>query len=342
MTQPTRTAPAEALYVAAVTPYDDGGNFDEAQATRLWAYFRAFREQGHELGMMVNPEAGELFYLTPEEQDRAIRVALRELGDVMPVVTGIIGNSTADTVARAVAARDLGVHGLFLMPPIGALDVTTSWDSQRYPEVWADVIGAVTEAVPDLPLFAHPVTPPSAGYGIGLPVEPTMDIVEQFPQMVGWKMTYSYEGYRKVGRALREFTDRKVAVLGAAAVNFHENLAMDLFDGTITGSFNYAAEPMLEHIVAWKEGDLTTARKIWLDGGLMALHDYVYADYGRLHVRYKIACWLRGLIANPFMRGPMPKPRIEEVNTLAKLIERTGLSLRERADIDAVIDNLPR
>ncbi|QRP43049.1 dihydrodipicolinate synthase family protein [Amycolatopsis sp. FDAARGOS 1241] len=337
----TRIAPPAALYVAAVTPYDTEGNFDPAQARRLWAYFREAKAAGHDLGMVVNPEAGELFYLSPQEQDAALELALAELGDVMPVIAGIISNSTADTVARAIAARDLGAHGLFLMPPIGALDITTSWDASRYPEVWADVIGEVVEAVPDLPVICHPVTAPTAGYGVGLPLDATMQILEQYPQVVGWKMTYNYEGYRKVGGAIRR-THPQVAVLGATAVNFHENLAMDLFDGTVTGSFNYALEPMLEHIAAWRAGDLEGARKIWLDGGLMALHEFVYAEWGRLHIRYKTATWLRGLIDSPLMRSPMPKPLKAEVQTLTGLLAGAGLSVRPQAEIDAVVNLLPR
>ncbi|MEU9348524.1 hypothetical protein AB0D74_45750 [Streptomyces sp. NPDC048278] len=125
-------------------------------------------------------------------------------------------------------------------------------------------------------------------------------------------------------------------------MNFHENLAMDLFDGTVTGSFNYALEPMLKHIAAWRAGDLDTARKIWLGGGLMALHEFVYAEWGRLHVRYKIATWLRGFIDSPLMRSPMPKPHKNEVETLAHLLEAAGLSVRDHSDIRTVADALPR
>ena len=63
---------------------------------------------------------------------------------------------------------------------------------------------------------------------------------------------------------------------------------------------------MLDHLEAWDRKDIDTARKIW-DRGLSQLHSYV-ADMGRLHIRYKTATWLCGLIPHPFMRAPMPKP----------------------------------
>lgn len=63
----------------------------------------------------------------------------------------------------------------------------------------------------------------------------------------------------------------------------------------------------------------------------MQLHEYV-ADMGRLHIRYKTATWLRGLIPNPFMRPPMPRPRQVEIDTLYGLLQALRLPLIDRAD----------
>ena len=82
---------------------------------------------------------------------------------------------------------------------------------------------------------------------------------------------------------------------------------------------------MLDHLEAWDAKDIDKARAIW-DGGLVQLHEYV-ADMGRLHIRYKTATWLRGLIPNPFMRSPMPKPKQAEIDTLYRLLKNAGLSV---------------
>lgn len=223
------------------------------------------------------------------------------------------------------------------MPPIGAIDITTSWNAQKYPEVWIDQVKEIDKAV-NLPLIAHPVASPNIAYGIGFPMEATIQMCREVPNMTGWKMTYNWDGYRTVGRALRNL-DRHVAVLGAPAVYFHEALASDLFDGTVTGSFNYALEPMIDHIVAWREGDLKKAKAIW-SSGLAELHEYVYSDYSRLHVRYKVATWLRGLIAHPLMRPPMPKPLSSEVRALRALLTQTGLSVIENDAVDKLLSSL--
>jgi dihydrodipicolinate synthase/N-acetylneuraminate lyase len=327
------------LFVASVTPLDADDSIDEPGLRKLLDYFVAARARSPQFGVIVNPEAGEIFYMNADEQQKITDITLDHIGGAMPVFTGVLGNTTKETVKIAVRAAASGVNGLFLMPPIGAMDVTTAWDPTGYPEIWGDLIAAVVDAVPDKPIICHPVATPSAGYGVGLPLEPTLALLQQFPQIVGWKMTYNYEGHRKLSRRIRQL-DHQVNLLGATAVNFHENLATGNFDGTVTGSLNYALEPMLDHIDAWRHGDLERANAIW-NGGLAELHEFVYETWGRLHIRYKTATWLRGVIGSPFMRPPMPKPRKAEVETLYKLLTRMDVSVVEEYEVGKLVAMLP-
>ena len=332
------TYPLDKLFVAAVTPWGPDGGLDEPQFRRVLEYFVSVGGAVDDFGIIVNPEAGEVFYLSEDEQARVLEIALDQVRGRMPGMTGLLANTTAGAAALAKRLWALGPAGLFIMPPIGALDITLAWDAVKYPEIWSDQIRAITEAVPDAPLVCHPVATASPKYGIGLPLEPTLDYLGQFPQIVGWKMTYNYEGFRTVSRAIRGL-DRHVGVLGATAVNFHENLASGVFDGTVTGSFNYALEPMLEHITAWRAGDVERARAIW-DGGLAELHEYVYETWGRLHVRYKTAAWLHRVIDSPIMRAPMPLPRAEEVHRLYRLIKGAGMDVQPWSEVVAFLDRL--
>lgn len=317
--------PFHNLFVAVVTPFRPGDfAVDEAGLRRHLRYFlqRNFVEAGG--AILINPEAGELFYLTREEKRRNVEIAIEECKGKVPVVAGVIAPTTQESVAVARDAKRAGADGIFLMPPMGSMDVTTSWDSERYPEVWGDMAKEICDAV-DLPAITHPVTTTNPRYGNGLPLGPTLKMCADIPQIVGWKMTYNYAGFCTIARALRQLP-RTVAVMCATAVYFHEYLANEQMDGTVTGSFNYAMEPMIEHIQAWRRGDVEMARRIW-KGGLQELHEYVYSEYARLHVRYKTACWLRGLIDEPWMRPPQPKPKREEVRRLRELLERAGLNL---------------
>jgi len=312
------------LFVALVTPYKKGSfEVDEQQLRKLIQYFLQPRYIEAGIALIINPEAGELFYLSRHEKRRNVEIAVEEVAGRVPLLAGAFDMSTADTADAARDARDAGVDGLFVMPPKGTEDITMSWDPAANPEVVIDYWGEIANAG-GLPLVCHPSASVTMPYGVGFPAPAVVKICEALPQIVGWKMTYSMDGYRIVSRALRSLA-RSVWVLGAPAYFFHEVLAAGVFDGTVTGSFNYALEPMMEHILAWRERDVDKALRIW-DGGLRQLHEYIY-DYKRLHIRYKTAAWLRGLIESPLMRPPMPKPNAAEIQTLRTLLANAGISV---------------
>jgi 4-hydroxy-tetrahydrodipicolinate synthase len=180
-----------------------------------------------------------------------------------------------------------------------------------------------------IPCITHPVSGSAPPFSPGLPLAATLQLCREIPNIVGWKMTYGlYDGFRIVAKGLRSL-DRHVAVLGALGSRFHEYNATGLFDGTLSGFWNFALEPMLDHLAAWEQRDIDRACRIW-NNSLSQLQDYI-AYMGRLHVRYQTATWLRGLIPNPFMRPPMPLPRQIEIDTIYGLLENVGLSVIDKS-----------
>ena len=325
------------LFVALLTPMKENYAVDEPALRKFLQYFMQpkFTKAGG--AIIINPEAGELFALRREEKRRNVEIALEECGGKVPIFAGVIDINTEDAVKVAIDAKEVGADGLFLMPPMGSQDIGTTWNAEKYPEVFVDMAKAEVEAV-DLPAIVHPVGSPSPIFGIGLPLNLTLQACKEIPNIVGWKMTYSYPGSIIIAKALRKL-DRHVGILRAGARFFHENLATDYFDGTVTGSLNYAMESMIDHIHAWKRRHIEEACRIW-KSGLEDLHEYVYSDYSRLHVRYKIATWLRGLIPLPFMRPPMPKPRREEVVALRELLAKAGYDVIPERDSNSIMKQL--
>lgn len=312
---------ADHLYTAIMLPYDSRLKIDEQGFRRLIRYYLAeprFLRQG---GLCINPEAGEIFYLTRQEKRRVLEIAMEEAYGKVPIIAGTWAITTEETVETAKDAKSLGAQGIFVSPPGGAQDVTSCWDADAYPEIWLDQIKEQDRAV-DLPMIAHPVGGAKPPFHPGLPLGATMKICREVPNMAGWKMTYMYDGFKIIANGLRSL-DRHVAIMGALAVRFHEYKASGTFDGTLSGFWNFALEPMLDHLEAWDNKDIDRATQIW-NGGLYQLQDYV-ADMGRLHIRYKTATWLRGLIPSPFMRPPMPKPRQEEIDTIYRLLKNLRL-----------------
>jgi 4-hydroxy-tetrahydrodipicolinate synthase len=327
-----RKALSHRLYTAMVLPLTADFRIDEPGLRRLVRYYldHRFSAVG---GLIANAEAGEIFYMTREEKRRVLEIVIEEAAGKMPVLAGTYAWSTEETVETARDAKAAGADGIFVIPPAGSMDVAGSWDSERYPEVWLDQIKAQDKAV-DLPIFTHPVSSFKLPWGIGLPLEPTLKICREVPNVVGWKTTYLYNGHRILARAMRQHAPQ-VALLCSSGHFFHEYLATGNFDGTISGSWNYAMEPMLDHIEAFQRNDLVEARRIW-DSGLARMHEYIYSEPGRLHIRYKVAAWLRGVIDSPLMRSPMPKPRPEEVTTIRQLMLDAGLEpMHDAKDIAA-------
>jgi 4-hydroxy-tetrahydrodipicolinate synthase len=316
-------------YVAVLLPFDNSMKVDERAYREYVRYFaddKAFVQQG---GLCINPEAGEIFYMTRAEKRRVLEIAMEEAHGKLPIIAGTWAMTTDETVETARDCKALGVDGIFVTPPGGAQDVTSCWDADNYPEIWLDQIIAQDRAV-DLPIITHPVGGAKPPFYPGLPLNATLKICSEVPNIVGWKMTYTYEGFRIIAKGLRGM-QRPVAVMGALASRFHEYRATGMFDGTLSGFWTFAKEPMLQHLAAWDVRDLNAACEIW-DGGLCALQEYV-ADMGRLHIRYKTATWLRGLIPNPFMRAPMPKPKQIEIDTIYQLLVALNLPVISRNDL---------
>lgn len=325
------------LYAAVVTPYKDDYEVDEAALRKLLKYFMKQNFIESNGGIIINSGAGEAYYLSRQEKKRNVEIAVEECGGKVPVFAGVVDLRTENAVKVAIDAKDTGADGLFLIPPIGIMDVTVSWNPEKYPEVWVDMAKAEVEAV-DLPAIAFPITAAAGPFGPGLPVESTIKMCEEIPNIIGWKIVYTYENARKITRALRAL-DRHVGIFIPGANLFHEYLANAYFDGALSGGFNYAMEPMIDHINAWNARDIDEACKIW-QSGLSELHDYVYSEFSRLHTKYKAACWLRGLIPIPFCRPPMQKPTKQDISILRDLLKKAGLDVIPDSEINRTMIQL--
>jgi 4-hydroxy-tetrahydrodipicolinate synthase len=317
------TTQYDKMFVASVTPYRPGT--EEIDATAFRNYMRYFSQPkfiNAGGGILVSPEAGEAFYTTTREKVLLAEIALEEAGDKTIVFSGAMQNTTTTLLAEARALKAAGVHGIFLMPPVGSIDIVGRWDPIKNPEVWLDQIRAVADAV-ELPIILHP----TGGENYALPLETAMKYIEAVPNIVGYKMITSDRV--AMGNALRAFTKRHVAVLPAGAASMHESILRGHFDGTVSGSWNYAMEPTLDAIVAARdEHNNEKAERIWADG-LLALHQAVgNREQGyRLHSGYKVTTWLRGLIPSPFLRLPQRRLPIDQVLELRAAVKNAHLEV---------------
>lgn len=317
------TTEYDRMYVASVTPYKPGT--EDIDFTAFRSYMRYWAQPkfvGAGGAMLSSPEAGEAFYLTQQEKLQLADIALEELGDKTIVFAGVMQTTTRGCIEEAKALKRAGVHGLFLMPPIGTIDVVAAWDPNKNPEVWIDMLKAIADAV-DLPVIIHP----TGGKFFALPREVGMKIVDSVPQIVGYKMIT--DDFNAMAKSLRAYTKRHVAVLPAGAGNMHGAILDGYFDGTVSGSWNYAMEPTVAAIVAARDEKNPAKAKAMWDDGLLELHRAVTdSTLGyRLHAAYKLCTWLRGLIPSPFLRAPQRRLPIEQLVELRDKLKGAHLEV---------------
>jgi 4-hydroxy-tetrahydrodipicolinate synthase len=325
------------FYAALVLPYQANSLSIDLNAYRqLVRYFTQDEKFIQIRGALIaNPEAGEIFYMTPEERASTIKVALEERPKGMPVFAGVYGVRMEDVIASALQSKALGVDGIFVLPPAGTAEVSTAIDGAKNPEIWTDYVRAIAEAT-ELPLIVHPAHPYTQQWGGALPIETVRSVVENVPSVVGWKMIYGVEhAHFKVARYLRSLS-RHVAILNETHFGLHTCLVCNLVDGAVQGYYNYGKEPAVEHALAWQRGDLAEVKRIY-NQQIVPVREYLYSDSSRLHVLYKIAAWLRGRCAHPFMRPPMPPPRRAEVDMLYGLLQKSNLSVISLEEVEAAL-----
>ena len=126
------------LYTALVLPLKDD-EIDESGLRKLVRYYaeHRFSKVG---GLIANPEAGEVSYLSRAEKRRVLKIVMEEAGGRLPVLAGTFGWTTKDAVEAAKDAKEHGVDGIFVIPPAGSMDVSVAWDAARYPEVWQSLV----------------------------------------------------------------------------------------------------------------------------------------------------------------------------------------------------------
>lgn len=94
------------------TPLADDESIDERALRRMAAFMK---HQGVD-GLVVGGSSGEGFNLETDELRRLTATVAGEIGDELPLVAGVIANSTRAAIAKAKAVQDLGVSALQVTP----------------------------------------------------------------------------------------------------------------------------------------------------------------------------------------------------------------------------------
>ena len=225
---------------ALVTPFNADGDIDEAKFRAHVRYILGKKVHGVCLG----GSTGEGFTLETDELRRLTAATVEEVGGKVPVVAGIISNSTRDVVAKARALDGLDVTALQVTPTFYVFDYGEQAMFDYFKRIWEEV---------GIPLVIYNVIPWNL-LSTGL----VLRILEEIPGVIGIKQS---QGNIKRVAELVVRAPKDKAILAAIDDLLYPCFMMGA-QGTLAASPTAAPGPCVALWDAVERGDHELALKI--------------------------------------------------------------------------------
>jgi 4-hydroxy-tetrahydrodipicolinate synthase len=264
--------------------------------------------------IVANGHAAEVSSLSREERQRALALALEEVGDRLPIIAGVYADGTQEAITFARDAKAAGAQGLLVFPP-----TIFMWGAQVKPDMVLRHFSVLADAI-DLPLIVFEY-PPASGLGYG---PETLSELCKIPSVVGVKdWSNDIVAYEKNLRALRA-SGRPVAMLSSFTMSLMATFLLGS-DGCISGMGSVAADLQAALYAAVTAGNLAEAQHI--NERLAPLVNVFYAPpFVDMHNRMKEALALLGRIPSAHVRPPLTPVSDDERHRIRLALRAAGLS----------------
>ncbi len=280
------------------TPFADDDRIDFAG---LAGEARYLKEAGVS-GMVVGGSMGEGAGMSPEELGEAVRTVIEAVDGTLPVLGGIIADSSAEAVRLAHALRKAGARGLQVPPPHFHVSADTS--------VLAEYYRAITDAA-QIPLLIYNVMPTAQAA-----IESLQELIANNPAIVGIKQ--SGMNIHTLAALLAE-VGGKIKIFSAIDDMIYPSLVLGV-DGTISGTSAMFPRETVEMLNAVKAGDYE--RGLSLHQRLTPVWRTV--DYPDFSARSKYAAMMAGRpVGKP--RRPFQWPTEEAARNIEEALRAGGL-----------------
>lgn len=291
---------------ACVMPFDAALDIDQL------AYRGHLRDLADVSGISaitVNGHAAEVHALTFDEQQRALAIAVEEVGIRVPLITSVHTSNQANARRIAKMAAAEGASALLVFP-----SEVLSLGGQQRPEMAHAHVSNIAGAI-ELPLilFQYPLSG-----GLGYPLDTLLSLCECFPSIRAIKDWCNDPALHE--RHIRELhaLDRPVNVLSTHSAWLLSSLVLGC-DGLLSGAGSVIAD---KHVALWQaiqDQDL---------GRAQAINDCIYptvrAFYGEplvdMHNRMKEALVLLGRLKEAHVRPPLMKLSSQEIERITELL----------------------
>jgi 4-hydroxy-tetrahydrodipicolinate synthase len=305
----TLQASARGVYLITVTPFTDSGALDASSTDRMVDFCL---ERGV-TGLTVLGIMGEAPKLTMQESEALVQQVLARVQGRVPVVVGASAPGFAAMKELTERVMSLGASGVMVAPPSS---VRTDDQILGYFDMVSETLASVSGAqgVPWV-LQDHPVAT-----GVQMSARTIMNIVRNAPNCVMLKHE-DCPGLAKLS-AIKAAMDsqelRRISILtgNGGGLFLPEELTRGA-DGAMTG-FAYP-EMMVDVCAAHAAGDVERAHDLF--DAYLPLARYEQQSGIGLAVRKHLFVQ-RGVIASAFVRKPGPKLSAQDVQDIARLVER--------------------
>lgn len=251
--------------------------------------------------LLVNGATGEGAMITPEESGRVCRVVVEEISGRVPVIAGVLADSTRQAIHLGRIAREAGASAL-LVAPVHFLNLPPR----------AGIVGFFREIGEQvgLPIVIYNVVPL-----LNLPPDLVLELAE-IPQVVAVK--HSNDNFHELADLLRRAGDR-ITVLTAVEDLLFPALVLGA-PGMLVAIAALLPELCVELYQAVRRGDFEAARR--LHERILPVVRAVFVDEN-YPAPIKTGLALRGRPVGPPRSPLLPSPP-EEEERIRRALEEAG------------------
>ncbi|MFB0522403.1 MAG: dihydrodipicolinate synthase family protein [Candidatus Bathyarchaeia archaeon] len=276
---------------AIQVPFKQDYSVDEADLRR---YVRWLSDFDGIVGLVVNGHSGEIISLRSNERNQIIEIVVDEIGDRLPIISGVLCEGTLEAIDHAKSAENAGASGVLLMPPHHWLRFgKQEGEAESFSRGVASSIG--------IPVIVHQY--PSwtrASYS----TEELLRLAE-IPGVDGIKM-----GTRDMSRWGHDFRVLKARVPDVLIFScIDEYLLPTLIegaDGALVGLAGFVPGLVVSLVNAVSNNDLRAAKKI--NDRIYVVTKMVYRfgePSGSAHQRMKAAMKMLNILRTDIVRPPL-------------------------------------
>jgi 4-hydroxy-tetrahydrodipicolinate synthase len=276
--------------------------------------------------LCIGGHAGETECLTMDERLNVLRIAQEEAKGRVPVMGGVVADSTWSAIEQTKIQKDHGADAVLVCPPN-----IVGWDAAGADAMLVAHFKAINDkgGLPFV-IYGGPGDNSSCRQ---LPATFTK-VATECELLVAWKIAVrgiatGENSFAECVTALQKakaVTGRTVNPLIAGDANLLGALEAGA-QGTINACESFRVDDSTALYKAFRSGDLATARKI--HDVQKPISDIIYGirigrSFTYFHYRFKIASWMLGYIPSPYMRLPQVPPPADEIAMLYQALINAG------------------